>query len=141
MSFIFCYKSYHYEITAITECDKLSLQKVNVYLKKVKYKFRAVDINEPLNHFLSSLLYYLKNEIHCLHMHRAKTMELFIIFKFFYPADLHRITFYNLFNRNMSFMSLVINNRRKAKNVEELAYLSGYSICPDQEYIRILLCQ
>lgn len=141
-SFVFCYKAYSYEITAITDvevvisylismthaCDMLSLQKVNMYIKKIKYKFNAVEINEPLDHFLSSLLCYLKNDIYCLHMHRAKTVELFIIFKFFYPLDLQMMTFYNLFNRNMSFMSLVIKNRQKAKNVEELAHLCGYSI-------------
>lgn len=142
MSFVFCYKAYRYEITAITDvelvisyfmsmiyaCDMLSLQKVNTDINKIRYKFKAVEINKPLNYFLSSLLYYLKSDIYCLHMHRAKSKELFIIFKFFYTVDLQMTTFYNLFDRNILFMSLVINNRRKAKNVEELARLCGYSI-------------
>lgn len=142
MNFVFCYKAYCYEITAITDveivicyfismsyaCDMLSLPKVNIYLTKIKYKFKAVSINEPLSDFLSTVLCYLKNDIYCIHMHQAKMMELFIVYKFFYPAELHLMTFYNLFDRNISFMSLVINNRRKAKNVEQLAHLCGYSI-------------
>jgi AraC-like DNA-binding protein len=53
---------------------------------------------------------------------------MFIIFKFFYSPQIQLRTFYNLFDRNQSFASLVKNNAPRVKTVEELADICGFSI-------------
>ena len=64
----------------------------------------------------------------CNHLHRAKIQEMFIIFKFFYTPQIQLRTFYNIFDRNQSFASLVRNNAPRVKTVEELADICGFSI-------------
>ena len=64
----------------------------------------------------------------CNHLQRAKIQEMFIIFKFFYTPQIQLRTFYNLFDRNQSFVSLVRNNAPRVKTVEELADICGFSV-------------
>ena len=130
--FVFCFRAYHYEITALSEveivkahfiaagatCDMIPFNSIAGKIKKINYKFTQVATNEPINLLLDSVKLYLENSMRCNHLHRAKIQEMFVIFKFFY----------NLFDRNQSFVSLVRNNAPRVKTVEELADICGFSI-------------
>ena len=140
--FVFCFRAYHYEITAHSDveivrahfiaagaaCDMIPFNSIAGKIKKINYKFTQVAMNEPMNLLLESMKMYLGNSMHCNHLHRAKIQEMFVIFKFFYSPQIQLRTFYNLFDRNQSFVSLVRNNAPRVKTVEELADICGFSI-------------
>ena len=140
--FVFCFRAYHYEIKALTDveivkahfitagatCDMIPFNSIVGKIKKISYKFTQVAMNEPMNLLLQSIKLYLGNSMNCNHLHRAKIQEMFIIFKFFYTPQIQLRTFYNLFDRNQSFVSLVRNNAPRVKTVEELADICGFSV-------------
>ena len=140
--FVFCFRAYHYELTALTDveivrahfiaagaaCDMIPVNSIVGKIKKINYKFTQVAMNEPMMLLLQSMKMYLSNSMHCNHLHRAKIQEMFVIFKFFYTPQVQLRTFYNLFDRNQSFVSLVRNNAPRVKTVEELADICGFSI-------------
>ena len=140
--FVFCFRAFHYEITALSDveivkahfiaagaaCDMIPFNSIAGTIKKINYKFTQVAMNEPMNLLLESMKMYLGNAMHCNHLHSAKIKEMFVIFKFFYSPQIQLRTFYNLFDRNQSFVSLVRNNAPRVKTVEELADICGFSI-------------
>ena len=140
--FVFCFRAYHYEVTALTDveivkahfiaagaaCDMIPFNSIVGKIKKINYKFTQVAVNEPMELLLQSVKMYLENSMMCNHLHRAKIQEMFVIFKFFYSPQIQLRTFYNLFDRNQSFVSLVRNNAPRVKTVEELADICGFSI-------------
>ena len=140
--FVFCYRAYRYEVTALSDveiikahfitagatCDMIPFNSIVGKIKKINYKFTQVAFNEAIEAFMRSMQLYLKNNMHCNHLHHAKIQEMFIIFKFFYSPQIQLRTFYNLFDRNQSFASLVKNNAPRVKTVEELADICGFSI-------------
>ncbi|MBO7262910.1 MAG: helix-turn-helix transcriptional regulator [Alistipes sp.] len=140
--FVFCFRAFHYEITALSDveiikahfiaagatCDMIPFNSIVGKIKKISYKFTQVAMNEPMNLLLQSIRVYLDNSMKCNHLHRAKIQEMFIIFKFFYTPQIQLRTFYNLFDRNQSFVSLVRNNAPRVKTVEELADICGFSV-------------
>jgi len=140
--FVFCFRAYHYELTALTDieivrahfiaagaaCDMIPFNSIAGKIKKINYKFTQVAVNEPMALLLQSVKMYLENSMKCNHLHRAKIQEMFVIFKFFYTPQIQLRTFYNLFDRNQSFVSLVRNNAPRVKTVEELADICGFSI-------------
>ena len=140
--FVFCFRAYLYEITALSDveiikahfiaagaaCDIIPFNSIVGKIKKINYKFTQVAINEPMMCLLQAMKLYLANDMHCNHLHSAKIQEMFIIFKFFYTPQVQLRTFYNLFDRNQSFVSLVRNNAPRVKTVEELADICGFSI-------------
>ncbi len=140
--FVFCFRAYHYEITAHSDveiviahfitagaaCDMIPFNSIVGKIKKINYKFTQVAFNEPMSLLLQSVKLYLENSMKCNHLHRAKIQEMFVIFKFFYSQQIQLRTFYNIFDRNQSFASLVRNNAPRVKTVEELADICGFSI-------------
>lgn len=140
--FVFCFRAYHYEVTALTDmeivrahfitagaaCDMIPFNSIVGKIKKINYKFTQVAFNEPLELLLNSVRFYLQNDMKCNHLHAAKIQEMFVIFKFFFTPQIQLRTFYNLFDRNQSFASLVKNNAPRVKTVEELADICGFSI-------------
>ena len=140
--FVFCFRAFHYEITALSDveivkahfitagatCDMIPFNSIVGKIKKISYKFTQVAMNEPMNLLLQSVKLYLDNSMKCNHLQRAKIQEMFIIFKFFYTPQIQLRTFYNLFDRNQSFVSLVRNNAPRVKTVEELADICGFSV-------------
>ena len=140
--FVFCFRAFHYEITALSDveivkahfiaagaaCDMIPFNSIAGKIKKINYKFTQVAMNEPMSLLLESMKMYLGNAMHCNHLHSAKIKEMFVIFKFFYSPQIQLRTFYNLFDRNQSFVSLVRNNAPRVKTVEELADICGFSI-------------
>ena len=140
--FVFCFRAFHYDITALSDveiikahfitagatCDMIPFNSIVGKIKKISYKFTQVAMNEPMNLLLQSIRVYLDNSMRCNHLHLAKIQEMFIIFKFFYTPQIQLRTFYNLFDRNQSFVSLVRNNAPRVKTVEELADICGFSV-------------
>ena len=140
--FVFCFRAFQYEITALSDveivkahfitagatCDMIPFNSIVGKIKKISYKFTQVAMNEPMNILLQSVRLYLDNSMKCNHLQRAKIQEMFIIFKFFYTPQIQLRTFYNLFDRNQSFVSLVRNNAPRVKTVEELADICGFSV-------------
>ena len=140
--FVFCFRAFQYELTALTDveivkahfitagatCDMIPFNSIVGKIKKISYKFTQVAMNEPMNILLQSVKLYLDNSMKCNHLQRAKIQEMFIIFKFFYTPQIQLRTFYNLFDRNQSFVSLVRNNAPRVKTVEELADICGFSV-------------
>ena len=126
--FVFCFRAYHYEITALTDVEMIPFNSIVGKIKKINYKFTQVAFNDALDLFMRTMRLYLLNNMHCNHLHRAKIQEMFVIFKFFYTPQIQLRTFYNLFDRNQSFASLVRNNAPRVKTVEELADICGFSI-------------
>lgn len=140
--FVFCFRAYTYEIVALSDveivkahfiaagaaCDMIPFNSIVGKIKKINYKFTQVAFNEPLDLLLRSVKLYQQNNMRCNHLHRAKIQEMFVIFKFFYTPQIQLRTFYNLFDRNQSFASLVRNNAPRVKTVEELADICGFSI-------------
>ena len=140
--FVFCFRAYHYEIKALTDveiirahfiaagaaCDMIPFNSIVGKIKKINYKFTQVAFNEPMELLLKTVRLYLENSMKCNHLQRAKIQEMFVIFKFFYSPQIQLRTFYNLFDRNQSFASLVRNNAPRVKTVEELADICGFSI-------------
>ena len=140
--FVFCFRAFQYEVMALSDveivkahfiaagaaCDMIPFNSIVGKIKKINYKFTQVAMNEPMNLLLESMKLYLGNSMKCNHLHRAKIQEMFVIFKFFYNPQIQLRTFYNLFDRNQSFVSLVRNNAPRVKTVEELADICGFSI-------------
>lgn len=140
--FVFCFRAYTYEIVALSDveivkahfiaagaaCDMIPFNSIVGKIKKINYKFTQVAFNEPLDLLLRSVKLYQQNNMKCNHLHRAKIQEMFVIFKFFYSPQVQLRTFYNIFDRNQSFVSLVRNNAPRVKTVEELADICGFSI-------------
>lgn len=140
--FVFCFRAYTYDIVALSDveivkahfiaagaaCDMIPFNSIVGKIKKINYKFTQVAFNEPLDLLLRSVKLYQQNNMRCNHLHRAKIQEMFVIFKFFYTPQIQLRTFYNLFDRNQSFASLVRNNAPRVKTVEELADICGFSI-------------
>lgn len=140
--FVFCFRAYHYVVKALSDveiikahfitpgatCDMIPFNSIVGKIKKINYKFTQVAFNEALDLFLRTMKTYLLNNMRCNHLHHAKIQEMFIIFKFFYTPQIQLRTFYNLFDRNQSFASLVRNNAPRVKTVEELADICGFSI-------------
>lgn len=139
---VFCSRLYQYTITAVQDCEMLiarfvtgnvavegdTYRSIAAEVSKVVYNFSTVPIVDIMNLFVDSVIYYLRNNVNTMAMHKAKLEEMFVIFRHFYPRDIYLRTFYSLFNNNMSFRTMVINNAPNAKNVEALARMCGHSL-------------
>lgn len=139
---VFCSRSYLYTIIAEEDCQILVARFVNgnitsesdtyrsiaAEVAKVNYKFTAVPVNNVLGSVIDSVVFYLEQGADTKVLHRAKIDEMFVVFRHFYPRETYLRLFYSLFNNNMSFRTLVINNAPNAKNVEHLAKICGHSL-------------
>jgi AraC-like DNA-binding protein len=139
---VFCSRSYLYTIVAEEDSQILVARFVNgnitsegdtyrsiaTEVAKVNYRFTAVPINNVLGSVIDSIAFYLEQGANSKAMHHAKIEEMFVVFRYFYPREVYLRMFYSLFNNNMSFRTLVINNAPNAKNVEHLAKICGHSL-------------
>lgn len=139
---VFCSRDYSYTIEAESDCTILiarfvtgcvsgegeTYRSIATEVAKISYKFSAIPMVDIMQGFAESVMFYLNNDVNSVLMHRAKIEEMFVIFRHFYPREMYLRTFYTLFNNNMSFRTLVINNAPNAKNVEQLARMCGHSL-------------
>ena len=139
---LFCSRAHSYSIVAQTETNLLiarfvtgnvtvegdTYRSIASEIAKVSYQFTAAPMVDVMGRFVESVAYFLENGVNTTVMHRAKLEEMFVIFRHFYPREVYLRTFYSLFNNNMSFRTLVINNAPNARNVEILAKMCGHSL-------------
>lgn len=141
-SIILCARNYDHKLVATADSQLLVASFLSGYIffegetfrsvaseiSKIKYKFTAVPINEAMESFVRSVVFYLSNNIDCDLIQNSKLEELFVVFRYFYTREQFLTLFYTLFNNSISFRSLVVNNAPNAKNVEMLAKLCGHSL-------------
>lgn len=139
---VLCYKDYEYRFVALSDvrivvvyftslsgaCDIGMLTRIYRNYEDMRYEFAAVAFNEPMREFLTLMTRFLTDSIECKHMHYSSLQQLFIIFRFYYPPKTLLKLFYNVLDNDLSFKTLVINNRAKARTLNELASLCGYDI-------------
>ena len=139
---LFCSRAHKYTIVAQSDTDLLIARFVtgsvtvegDTYrtianeVAKISYKFVAAPMVDVMGGFVDSVAFFLEHNVNTAAMHRAKLEEMFVIFRHFYPREVYLRTFYSLFNNNMSFRTLVINNAPSARNVETLAKMCGHSL-------------
>lgn len=114
--------------TTIQVCDRMSLNLPSLVNYKGDYFFHSLEVRRPLKNFLASIVYYFHSSIQCAHLHRAKGVELFILFRHYYTQEeLYRF-FRSSLQKNISFYTLVMNNYLQVRNVKELAERCGYSL-------------
>ena len=91
---------------------------------------------KAISDFLALLDNYLNDDIKCAHMHHSMMEAMFITFRFYYNAEDQFNLFYNLMGHNVSFQTLIENNRSKAKNLKQLAEICGYTVNQFNEIFR-----
>ncbi|MEE1098567.1 MAG: helix-turn-helix transcriptional regulator [Alistipes sp.] len=141
--FIFCYKEYEYDVEVTTTSEAIianfaelgaafdikTLSRLyNKECEESEYEFGAEDINEALSEYLSMMKRYLRDGIECKHLHYPALQQLFIVFRFYYTTQQLLRLFYNIFDGDSSFKTLVKNNCMKVKTLNELAVACGYDI-------------
>ena len=112
----------------ISVCDKKALREHSDKWLNEAPAFNTLPIRPQLNTFLSSVKEYVEDEINCPHLHKAKLLELSILFRAYYsPKEL--MTFFLPTVRNThEFEMFVMNNYLKMKGVKEFVDLSGMNI-------------
>lgn len=139
---LFLSRAYSYTLVAQSDCSILfarfvtgsltnegeTYRTIAAEVAKVSYHFAALPIVPVLANLVEATVFYLESNINAAALHRAKIEEMFVIFRHFYSREDFLRIFYSLFNNNMSFRTLVINNAPNAKNVEALAKLCGHSL-------------
>lgn len=138
-----CYNCGHYTITPLSDsklviayfstlsgamCDIGAIAQCIKEQENYHYEFSTVAINKKMQEFLDMLIGFMENNIVCASMHESMLGVLFVVLKFFYAHDVLATMFYNLYDRQQSFCTMVEGNRGKAKNLNHLAQLCGYDI-------------
>ena len=113
----------HYHV-----CDDIQAEDVWQVIRTVKYRFNTLEMKPPMVRFAESVMYYVEQEACCNHLFDAKAVELSVLFRLFYPEeDLVRF-FYPVLYKDLALDTLVRKNHARAKTVQELADLCGYSL-------------
>lgn len=109
-------------------CDSMGIKDVKRILDVIEYQFITLDCNAQIQTYLTTMVKFLKDDIHCKHLHTPKMTELFIIFHFYYSIEDICRFFYPIIYKDIGFNSAVLANYDQAKNVQELADLCGYGL-------------
>lgn len=141
-SVIFCSRMHSYTIVAEQDVELLiarfvvgnvtaegeTYRSIGAEMATISYEFAALPMVDIMDGFVRSVVLFLENNINVKAIHRAKLEEMFVIFRHFYSRQDYLRLFYSLFNNNISFRMLVINNAPNARNVEALARMCGHSL-------------
>lgn len=138
-----CYNRGHYQIEPLCDLKLVvayfsnpsgAMCDLGVAAQSVKdqadyyYKFRALGINAKMQEMLDMLIGFFDRGIVCASMHESMLGVMFVVLKFYYPREDIVNMFYNLYDMQQSFRTMVEGNRAKAKNLNHLAQLCGYDI-------------
>lgn len=110
------------------QCDKYTFQKLAEKTEEMNYILRAVSIRDLLKDYILLLIRYLQRGLNCPHLHEEKQQELFILLRACYTKQEILYFFHPLITHNIDFKQIVLEQYPKAKNVGELARLSGYNL-------------
>ncbi len=113
----------HYHV-----CVNINAERVWRAMKSLKYQFNTLEMVTPMLDFVKSVLFYLDHKIYCNYLQESKAVEIFIIYRFFYTSEELAHFFYPVLYKDLSFDTLVRTSFNKAKTVQELASLCGYSL-------------
>lgn len=140
---VLCYQDYAYEFHALSDMEIVvcyfanpgsacNLGNLGGSLRKRKkafvHEFRSLPFRGGFAELLELVQMYLKDDIRCAHMHHSMMELVFVNLRFYYSVDEQLNLLYNLFGHSVSFISLIENNRSKAKNLKQLAEMCGYSV-------------
>lgn len=103
------------------KCDEFSLLKLKKHLPETDTPLRTLPITEPVKLFFNGLLFYLDNKMYCQHLQDIKHSEWFFVMRGFYTKEENAMFFYPLIQHRDPFMSLVLENYKRASSVNELA--------------------
>lgn len=95
---------------------------------KDSYKFCSLELREPLLSCMKSITRLIRDGVLCNHMIRLKMQEIFLYYKYYYSVAELSIMFYPTLTKRMEFFIKIHGAAPRAKNVKELAELSGYSL-------------
>lgn len=109
-------------------CDRLDVHAIKRMSTGYEYKFHSLKMTYILVHFTSSVVDYVANDIGCKYIEQAKTTELFVIFRYYFSQKELFDFFYPILDEQAFFKILVSSFLPLAKNVKELAALTGYSV-------------
>lgn len=98
-------------------------------VREVEERFVKLKIVNPLDKFLSLLMVYMDSGVDCKYLFEGKQHELFMVIRACYTEEELVSFLYPLTLRKDSDQrKLIIDNCSKAKNIQELATLCGYSV-------------
>ena len=98
-------------------------------VREVEEGFVKLKIVKPLDKFLSLLMVYMDSGVDCKYLFEGKQHELFMVIRACYTEEELVSFLYPLTLRKDSDQrKLIIDNCSKAKNIQELATLCGYSV-------------
>ncbi len=88
----------------------------------------VLEACSPLLHFLEGIRLYLNEDMRCSSLMKAKRTELVHLICSYYTLKDLAIFYSTLYQYSNSFKYFVLHNYKKAKDVEEFAHMSGYSL-------------
>lgn len=103
-----------------SNCDKLILETLWPICEKMEYDFTPTVIKEPLKKYLDLLVFYLHNQINCVHFHEIKHREFFLCLRAFYTRTEIAKLLHPLIGRTPSFRDFIYNNYDPLISVNEL---------------------
>ena len=90
--------------------------------------FTILDTVPYIDEFLSFLTKLLAEGLGCVHFHKMKCDELFLLLRAFYPKeDLARL-FYPIIGRNMDFKDFVLRHYKEVTDIKQFARLANLSL-------------
>jgi len=116
-----------FDIHKVDIFDKYALQTYADVSDEIESKFRSLPIREPINSFLSSMEYYIQNNIYCSNIHEIKQRELFLLMRKVYSKSEMINLLYPIIGRSLVFRSIIMENYLKVQTVDELAKIVGMS--------------
>ncbi len=109
----------------LSSCDKLLFQTLTPICKDMEYNFDSIPIHYPLMPFLEIIIYCLKNEMNCMHLHDIMQRELFFLLRGFYEKEQIAMLFHPIIGKELEFKDFVMENYTKVNNLDELIALSN----------------
>lgn len=107
-----------------SSCDKLLFQSLTPICLNMEYNFNSIPIRYPLMPFIETVIYCLKNEMNCMHLHDIMQREFFFLLRGFYEKEEIAALFHPIIGKELEFKDFVIQNYTKVNNLEELIALS-----------------
>ncbi|MDR1344637.1 MAG: AraC family transcriptional regulator [Tannerellaceae bacterium] len=90
--------------------------------------FHKLDIRQPLQDILESIVFYKNNKIESIHLSEVKEKEIFLMMKNAYSKQEIARFIKPLLRQDLDFKAFVINHYIKAKSVDDLASMCNLSI-------------
>lgn len=112
----------------ISVCDRKALREHADKWLNVIPTFKSLCIRPRLNEFLVSVKNYLEDGITCPYIHKAKLLELSILFRAYYLPEELMFFFLPTVRNTPEFETFIMNNYLKMKGLKEFVDLSGMSI-------------